>query len=155
MSLNTNLFKTSNFRIQFKNATNVEFQVIDTAIPAITLGTHAIHRPTITDKRPGDHIEFDDLNITLICDEDLLAYQQIYTQLISTVDPDYGIMDPISNVFDATLFLTTNKNNLQHKILFKNAFFKQLGSLNLSTTTSNENHISFTSVIGYSFFDFV
>lgn len=123
-------------------------------VPGFTLGQIELPRPVVKDKRPGDSLEYNDLSITVVCDEKLKAFKEIYSAIVLSANPNTGDLEINKTVFDCDLFLTTNKNNIQSHIHFYNAFFKGVGDLQLETTTSEGEQVTFTVDIGYSFYNF-
>lgn len=151
----SSLFKESNFRLQLKqNMPALEVMVNVTNIPGFSTGQMEFKRPGIIDKRPGEHLAFEDLLLTVLCDEKLEAYKEIHNYLLNISNPKTASIDPFEAIFDSSLLLTTNKNNLQHKITFYNCFFKTVGDINLTATTESDNQISFQLTLGYSYFIF-
>lgn len=150
----TNLFKVSNFIIMFKNTPQLELMVQGANIPGLSLGVLDIARPVVTDHRPGDSLTYDDLRITALCDEDLIAYKEIYSYILSAAEPHHGNLDVYQPLFDCSMLLTTNKNNVSHKITYLNCFFKGIGEIGMSSTSEEEEQFTFDLEIGYSFFLF-
>lgn len=150
-----NFFKINNFILQFKDQKDLELRVVGSNIPGFTLGQLEIPRPVVKDKRPGDSLDYNDLSVNVICDEDLKAFKTIYEYLILSANPNTSDLEINENVFDAKLFLTTNKNNINHILWFRNCFFKSISDINLESTTTEEEAPTFTIELGYSFYDFV
>jgi len=149
------LFKESNFRIMFKqDLPAIEVMITITNIPGFGLSQIELPRPGIMDKRPGDFLTFNDLSVTVNCDEKLEVYKQIHNYLLTASNPNNAHYDNVYPIFDGILLLTTNKNNVQHKITFYDCFFKSVGNIQLQSTTSDDNLISFNMDIGYVYFDF-
>lgn len=153
MAINDYL-KSSSFLIQFKDQRRLELMVTGVNLPGFTLGEILLSRPVVTDKRPGDHIDFNDLSLTIICDEDLKAFTEIVSSIILSANPNTGDLEISKTVFDATLFLTTNKNNIQHKVHFYNCYFKSISDLPFESTSDDEAHVTFNAELGYSFYNF-
>jgi hypothetical protein len=150
----TNLFKVSNFIIQFKNVKQIELMTTTANIPGLTLGTIDIARSVVNDARPGDSLTYNDLDISVLCDEDLIAFKEVYNYIMSGAEPVFGNLDVVEPVFDATLFLTTNKNNIQHKLTFYNCFFKSISDIQLTSSSSDEENFTFDIGIGFSYYLF-
>lgn len=149
------LFKTGNFRIQLKDQQDLEFFVQETTVPGITVGTISIPYSSMNDQRPGDSIEFNPLTLTINCDEDLKAYKDVYRYIIKLTH------DPVSNeirvepeVFDAYLLLTTNKNNVAHKLHFHDMWIETVSDLQLQSVSGDENAVSFTVGLKYNYYLF-
>lgn len=149
-----NLFKVSNFILQFKDQKQLELMTTEANIPGITLGELNIPRTVIRDLRNGDSLTYDDLNVTILCDENFLAFKEIYSYIMKSSDPETGNLDVVYPIFDSTLLLTTNKNNIQHKLHFYNCFFKSVGSIQLSSQSTEEEQITFPISLGYSYYIF-
>lgn len=150
----TNLFKVSNFILQFKDTTHLELMTTEANIPGITLGELNIGRPVIRDLRNGDSLTYDDLTVTILCDESFSAFKEIYNYIMKSSDPNTANIDVVYPIFDSVLVLTTNKNNSQHKLTFLNCFFKNISSIQLTSQSSEEEQITFTITLGYSYYLF-
>jgi len=150
----TNLFKVSSFNLNLKDQTNIELATVDVNIPGLTLGELVISRPVIRDLRNGDSLTYEDLVVTCLCDEDLMAYSEVYNYIVKSADPLTGNINVTYPVFDSTLLLTTNKNNIQHKITFYNCFFKSIGGIQMTSQSSAEEELTFALTLGYSYYIF-
>lgn len=149
-----NLFKVSSFILNFKDQKALELMTTEVNIPGLTLGEINIGRPVVRDLRNGDSLTYEDLSVTVLCDETFSAWKEIYSYIMKASDPDTADIDVVEPIFDSTLFLTTNKNNIQHKFNFYNCFFKAISSIQLTSQSSEEDHISFTITLGYSYYKF-
>lgn len=150
----TNLFKISNFKFQFRDSTQLELMTTAVNFPGLQLGEIRIERPTVLDRRPGDSMTYDDLKITALCDETLDVYKEVYKYLVLSANPQNADLNPFDPVFDCTLFLTTNKNNIQHTINFYNCFFKSIGEVDMTSGSTDETHFSFNINLGFSYYLF-
>jgi hypothetical protein len=128
--------------------------VIGGNIPGFNLGQIELARPVVKDKRPGEQLEYNDLSVTVLCDEDLQAFQDIYSSIILSANPNTGDLEIEQNTFDCYMFLLTNKNNVQKKLHFYNAYFKAVSDIQLETTTTEGEQVTFTVDLGYSFYNF-
>lgn len=149
-----NLFKISNFILNLKDQKSIELMTTEVNIPGITLGELNIGRAVIRDLRNGDSLTYEDLTVTALCDETLSAWKEVYSYIMKASDPETADIDVVEPIFDSTLFLTTNKNNIQHKVTFYNCFIKNLGGLALTSQSSEEEQIPFTLTLGYSYYIF-
>lgn len=150
----TSLFKISNFIIAFRDTKNIELMATGANIPGLTLGELNVSRPVIRDLRPGDTLSYNDLIVTCLCDEKLQAYKDIYDYVITSANPTTAGLNVDYPVFDSTLLLTTNKNNVQHQLRFLNCFFKGIGEIQLTSGSTEEEHVSFDITLGYSYYLF-
>ena len=73
------VFNCFNFRIIFKQGLPaIELMVTATSIPGFGVSQLEFPRTGIMDKRPGDFLTFNDLSITVNCDEKLEIYKEIH-----------------------------------------------------------------------------
>jgi hypothetical protein len=149
-----NLFKISNFVLNFKDSKQLELMTVGCNIPGITLGDLIMNRPVIRDYRNGDSLTYDDLTVTVLCDEKLSAFKEIYDYIMLASNPETADIKVVEPIFDSTLHLTTNKNNFQHKLRFYNCFFKSVSSIQLSSASSEEEQITFDISLGFSYYLF-
>lgn len=148
------LLKQCNFQIIIPNRPNLEFFVQEVPIPGFQLGEMQMSHWTQNEARPGDNISWDRLQLTVVCDEDLQAYKDVYNHIILEKDPENGYLEISRSVFDAKLMLTTNKSNIQHVITFKYAWIVSVGELQLTTTSTEDEQITFTVEVAYTYFEF-
>jgi hypothetical protein len=151
----TDFFKVSNFHIILKDQFSTELTVQQANIPGITIGTLDMNFQAMHDKRPGDSIEFGDLQIRCHVDEDLKSYMEILKYLFRfTHDPDTNVLSVDPCIFDATMLLTTNKNNLQHTIRFHDAWIKSIGDIEVTNASTQDENTTMDLVIPFVYFDF-
>jgi hypothetical protein len=150
----TNLFKVSNFKLGLKDSKHIELNTTAVNIPGLSLGEINVPRPVVRDLRGGEQLTYDDLIISVLCDEKLEAYKEVYDYIMKSANPVNANIDVSYPVFDSSLLLTTNKNNIQHKITFLNCFFKSVGGMQLTSSSTEEDHINFDVTLGYSYYLF-
>ena len=148
----TDLLKTSNFIVQTRDSRNIEFFCQEIALPGFQIGNLDIGYSAMKDKRPGDSVEWEDLTLTILCDEDLRAFMNVYDYLHLTHDPVSNDIEVRQEVFDATLFITTNKNNVQFKATFYDAWFQSVSPIQFTSTSTDENNLTFTVGIRYNYY---
>jgi hypothetical protein len=148
------LFKVSNFKILLRDQRHMEFFCQEAGIPGYNLGNIDVGYQSMKDKRPGDSIDFEDLTLTIICDEDLNAFKEVYNYLKLAHHPVTNALEVQQEMFDAYLLLTTNKNNVQHKLHFVDAWIQSVGAIQLQTISSEDNNITFPVTIRYNYYLF-
>jgi hypothetical protein len=139
----TDLFKTSNFVMQLRDQKSIELMNVETDIPGFTIGTLEMGYMSMKDKRPGDSITFENLTMTVNCDEDLKAYKEVWDYLKITHDPLENIIRVSEEVFDGYLLLLTNKNNVQHKIHFYDMWIESISPIQCQSVSPDENNVNF------------
>jgi hypothetical protein len=132
----------------------IEFMNVEAPIPGFTLGTIELGYSSMKDKRPGDSITFNDITLTVNCDEDLKTYKEIYDYLILAHNPVTNKLEVNQEVFDGYLILLTNKNNVQHKLHFYDMWIETVSDLQLQTISAEEQNLSITLGLKYNFFVF-
>jgi len=150
----TDLFKQCGFKIQLKDGKHIEMFVQEANIPGITLGQMDIGWQAMKDKRTGDSIEYNDFTLTIILDEDLKVYKEIYNSLILAHNPDTNTLEVQDNLFDGYFYLLTNKNNIQHTLHLFDAWIKNIDDIQLTHTSSEDEQITVTMTICYNYFLF-
>lgn len=150
----TDLAKKCNFRIVLKDQENIEFFVQEANIPGITIGTLEYNNQSMHDPRPGDSITYNDLRLLILLDEDFKTYEEIYKYLTKTHDPVSNNLDPDAVVFDAELMISSNKNNFNKKISFKNAWISSIDDIDFITTSTEDEEITFGLEIKFSYFTY-
>jgi hypothetical protein len=148
----TDLFKTSNFVIQLRDQKMIELMNVEANLPGFTIGTLNMGYMSMKDKRPGDSIDFNNLTLTVNCDEDLKAYKEVWDYLKITHDPLSNEIHVAEEVFDGYLILLSNKNNVQHKIHFYDMWIESVSDLQCQTISPDENPINFTIGLIYTFY---
>jgi hypothetical protein len=148
------LFKVSNFVMQLRDQKSIEFMNVEAPLPGFNIGTIEVPHQSMMDKRPGGSITFNDITLTVNCDEDLKAYKEIYDYLVLAHDPLTNKLCVKEEVFDGYLYLLTNKNNVQHKLHFYDMWIESVSDLQLETISADENNLTMTLGLKYNFFVF-
>lgn len=144
--------KQSNYRIVLKDRKELEFWVQETNLPGFGYGEIAMNWNQNQRKLPGDSINWNQLTLQVLCDEDLKAFMDVYDLVTQIRGPESSIVDVETPVFDAVLFITTNKNNVLWKVTFHNAWIANVGDLQFSNTTSDDDPIIFTVDLNYDYY---
>lgn len=119
-------------------------------IPSSSIGQNRM--PTNRSKvwsTPGDTIEYDDLVIGFILDEDLKAYQQIKAWMEAIVnDPD-----PKDRFSDITIYLLTNNSTKNFTFTFKDTYPFTLGTIAMDTTQGEDQALTLDVTFKHTTFD--
>lgn len=135
--------KISNFSLLSPN----KFMVVINRFPDISFWAQAVTLPTITVtnnrlgtnkqyvmKTPGDTMEYDDLIIRFLVDEDLKGYKA----LKQWQEDMTGSEIPEARFSDMQIHLLTNNSNINHIFKFQDAWPTMIGSLFLDTTQGED-----------------
>ena len=86
---NLNFLSPINFKFMLKRAPHVNFFIQKINIPGLSLPTIDVSNPLIKVPYAGDHLNYEELNISFKVDEDLQNYMEINTWLKSIGKRDY------------------------------------------------------------------
>jgi hypothetical protein len=85
----------------------------------------------------GDTLNYGELTLSLILDEDLTAYKEMQKWLEDSV---YGEGNPYH---DIKVIVLTSHNNFCAQILYKNCVPVSLGSIELASSTGDVTYLNF------------
>jgi hypothetical protein len=83
-----NFLNPINFKFKLLRAPNIDFYVQKANIPGFNLPPTKVSNPFIDVPFPGDHIDFDTLDIIFSVDEKMANYLELYTWLMGLGYPD-------------------------------------------------------------------
>jgi hypothetical protein len=138
---NKNFLQPSGFRIVIEREkyANLEFFSQSVSHPgsqvsAIELGIPRIQGLPIS----GDTIDYGDLTVSLILDEDLQSYKEMQLWLEDCV---YKKGETVNH--DITVIILNSHNNSCGKIRYKNAIPTAVGQIEFTSTSGDVSYISF------------
>ena len=161
---NKNFLSPLNFRFQMKRAPYTDFFLQSVTIPGITLPAIDTPNPLVRLPYAGDHLLYDELEITFKIQEDLQNYLEIHNWLRSqgklsveeyaalSVIPSYtgeGLKSDIS-----VTVLTSNKNP-NYEFIFHDAFPISISSVDFSSVMEDVEYVNASATFRYTFFDIV
>ena len=138
-----NQLESKDFKLVIHRAPMVNFFCVQAPIPAVQTGFAEYPNHFATVMVPGDKLRFNTLDVTMIVNEDMSNYLEIFNWMESFTTPDngnqysndtQGVFAKLaaSKVSDISQFVSTNKYNPNIEFLYENAFPIGLGSLDLS-----------------------
>jgi hypothetical protein len=137
---NTNLLQPTGFRIVIERAKygNLEFFAQSVTHPGSTATPFEMPVPK-TQRFPvaADTIEYSDLSISLILDEDMVAYKEMQDWMQRTVDSSEDLSH------DITIIILTSHNNANIKITYEGCLPTQIGSVELNATAGDVAYITY------------
>ena len=150
---NKNFLQPTGFRIIIERDqyANLEFFSQSVTHPGSTVNAVEIGIPRIQGMpMAGDTINYGDLSLTLILDEDLSAYKEMQNWLEECV---YKKGETVNH--DVTVIILNSHNNSCGKIRYKNAILTQLGSIELTSTSGDISYISFDVTFRFTEFELI
>lgn len=149
------LSKISNFQIVLPNSLKtIQFYCQEATLPGITVGTIESKYMSMIDYRPGDSLNYNPLTLTIICDQGLETYKELFSILKLTHDPMTNRLEVNQEIFDGYLMLTSNKNNIIHKVHFYDCFITDISDITFQSTSGEEPSFNITIGIRYNFHKF-
>ena len=136
---NINQLNVVSFETNFLRMPGVSYFCQRANIPGITLSNTIQSTPFANIPIEGDILEFEDLTISFIVDEDMQNYLELYNWLQSLGFPDkYSQYDNETSSIksDINILLHTNKSNPNYSIAFKDVFPVSLGAISFDTNAT-------------------
>lgn len=116
------------FRVVFHRAPNTSYFCQNFVMPSVTVNESIINRPVTDVYVPGDKINADPLNITMLVAENMENYIEIYNWLDRSITTN----NSADKYDDVTVYILSSKNNVNVGVTFHNAFPTNLGSINFN-----------------------
>lgn len=161
--INKNFLSPLGFRFAIKKLPNVNFFVQKANIPGIQIASQpAAGNPFTKIPYAGDHIEYNEFQLTFRVDEDLQNYMEIHNWIKGLGFPedfkeyaDLANQKPMSGLgvkSDASLIITTNGKSPNYECVFEDAFPVNLSDLNFDTTDETVEYIEATATFFYTLY---
>lgn len=138
------------FEIVMTRFPGVQFFTQRVPIPSWTLGQ--VRRPTNRDKDityPGDKIEFEDLILSLLLDENMQGFVEVFNWAKENVNVEYN-----DNTFsDISILIKNHSHNINRTITFYNCFPYNASTILLDATQAEDNPLSTDIIFKYTHYD--
>ena len=146
---NYNYFQPSQFKVRIDKTkfSNLEFYcqrvmhpgiaVSGAMAPVSRLGTLAV---------PGDTLNFDELMMDIIIDENFMGYSEFYEWLESLTNTRTNAQTIPAQTYietDVILSVLSSANNIIRQFKYKNAIPTSLGAINFEATTADTDVVTF------------
>jgi len=157
MLLNTdnfNKFNSQTFSLDISKCPMVSDYVQSVSVPGLTLGEAIAGTPFSDRKEPGDKIIFSVLSLTVILDEELKVWKEVYDWINGLGFPESfsqyknfnpnakTILSPAEAFSDASLLLYTSQQKPFMKLKFYDLFPIALGDIPLSFGETGDEFLS-------------
>ena len=168
------------FRFKCSKLPTVEFFCQTANIPGISLGQATVDTPLKSIPFPGDELNYQDLGISFLVDENLNNYKEIHDWWIglgapqnhnqfatlrdtgtdrfpgqTTNSPNNNTVPDGGTYSDATLTILNSKNIAKVEIRFHNIFPTSLGSLSYDVQASDVNYLQASVDFSYMYYEIV
>lgn len=156
----TNFLQPTGFKVVVlrKRFKNLEFFAQSVIHPDISVSPTTVPFRGVNAHVPGDKIEYGQLTIEAIMDEDMNVYKEMHTWLKNTASEPYKTADKVKSddqdvsTYDISLMILSSHNNTKTTIRYKSAFPINIGSVNFATTVADVQFITFPITFQYTGF---
>jgi len=159
-----NMLSPLNFKFTLKRAPNLNFFVQRINIPGVALPKVDTPNPLIKIPLSGDHLEYDELDVTFKVDENLQNYLEVHNWVRALGKPSFQEYATLANkaVYtgeglksDIVVTVLTSQKNSNYEFIFKDAFPISISSISFQSTDESVNYIEASARFVYTIFDIV
>ena len=167
-----NFLSTIGFKFLLERCPKVDFYCNAANIPTITLGVAEQSSYLRNIPVPGDKIQFQDLQISFMVDENMENYLELYKWITNLGFPESlsqyaGLQDDNSllpardpgDIFnersDATLMLLNSNLNPSVKVKFRDLFPIELSGIPFNAKAEEQEYFTATATFKYTMFDVI
>lgn len=120
------------------------------SIPSVTLSDVTMPTPFVSIKAPSK-MEFDDLTITFVVDENMTNWFELYNWMRSTTNvEDYSEFKPTNtHLTTANLLILNSSKTPKINVTFDGVYPKNISSVDFSSTIIDPEPIICTALFGY------
>lgn len=146
LTKNLNNFIPTGFRLVLEKIPNVTYFCQAASLPGLSMGQATLVNPFRDIPIAGDKVQFNELRVRFIIDEELRNWTEIYDWIVGLTYPEsteqyaelkktgdgYG---PFSGLYsDANLFILSSHKNVQYNVTFTNAFPTTLTDIDMDSS---------------------
>jgi len=144
---NKSFLSNNKYEFVIDRLPNVTFFIQSVVIPDVSLVGTQVPSPYVSVPIPGNILNYGELQVNYIMDEDMKAWREIYDWMYNLGNPEsknkigdltqtLGRRNSVTS--DASLLIKSNANNPRVKFTFKDIFPTTLGGLTLSSAEGQE-----------------
>lgn len=159
-----NFLSPLNFKFQLKRAPNLNFFVQKVNIPGLSLPKVDTPNPLLSIPYAGDHLQYDELELTFKVDENLQNYLEVHNWVRALGKSDFQEYANLAKNptytgeglrSDIVLTVLTSQKNPNYEFIFKDAFPISISGVTFATTDENVDYIEATATFVYIQFDVI
>lgn len=138
------------FRLVFNKAPNTSYFCQNFVMPGLTVSETIVPRPQQDTYVPGDKLVYEPLTVTMLVAENMENFVEIYDWLQRSVKANNS-----AEMFDdITAYILSSKNNPIRRVVFKNAFPTNIGSISFNVQDSDITYAQVDVTFRYDYFTF-
>ena len=163
LTTNFNYLQPTSFKlvIDRENYPNLEFFCQSFQHPGMTMSSVEVPFKRIGSvPLPGDKLVFSEVILTILVDEDMKSYTELYSWMEDLIEKNYtsAIASKRSDTLspsqaDITVGILNNKNVLTKSLIYRDAVPTLLGDLNFESIAGGESFLSFPASFRFSYFE--
>ena len=159
---NKNFLSPLNFKFIMKRAPHINFFVQNITVPGLSLPTAETPTPLVSLPFAGEHLSYDNLEISFRVDEDLQNYLELHNWLRSQGKLEYSEYKTLSETpiiigeglkSDISVTLLTSNRQANYEFIFRDAFPVSLSSINLTSSAEDIDYVQASASFRYTYFD--
>lgn len=155
--MNENVLASDNHQLVFDSFPEVTYFCQNVTIPGVSMTPQEVPTPFASHSVGGDKLQFDQMDVTFLVDEDLKTWLTIYDWLVSATGAldrsGYKALHSANSIYsDLTLLLLTNNKNPNLRVKVKNCFPVSLSSLSMSSNVSSHEILTASVSLKYTYF---
>lgn len=164
---NINPLQSNGFMFGINKLPSVSFFCQEANLPGLTLPSADMATPLVDTPIPGEKLEFAELSITFLIDEDMSNYVAIHNWMIGLGFPkshsqytsyiQTNKLNPnelLVGYSDGVLQIMNSSNNPVRTITFRDMFPVELQSLQLQSTNSETTYLAGNATFKYTLYEF-
>ena len=162
LTTNINYLQPTAFKlvIDRKKFGNLEYFAQSVNHPSVSVAAADLPYKRVNLHMAGDKLTFNELTATIILDENLSAYSEMYDWMKRLVESPnqnrtFGEDGDYSTAVDITLSVLSSKNNAVKQIRYIDCIPTDLGDINFQATTQDIQMLTFPISFRFSYFELV
>lgn len=167
---NINPLQSNGFQFAINKLPEVTFFCQEVTLPSIDLPAADMSSPLVDMPIPGDKLNFGELNIVFLIDEDMANFVAVHNWMVGLGFPrshdDYkrfllqnrnslSTNELLAGYSDATLQVLDSSNNAVRTITFLDAFPTSLAQITLQSTTSDTQYLAASASFRFTLYSFI
>lgn len=162
LTTNINYLQPTAFKlvIDRKKFGNLEYFAQSVNHPSVSVAAAELQYKRVNLHMAGDKLTFNELTATIILDENLSAYSEMYDWMKRLVESPnqtrtFGEDGDYSTAVDITLSVLSSKNNAVKQIRYIDCVPTELGDISFEATTQDVQMLTFPISFRFSYFELV
>lgn len=160
---NKNFLSPLNFKFALKRAPHVNFFIQKVNVPQINLIAPNVPTPFVNTPYPGDHITYNELQITFKVDEDLQNYLEIHNWIKALGKPSsfeqYKEIESKKSwtgdgiYSDISVLILSSTKSANYEVVYTDAHPISLTGLNFNTVDEDVNYMEASATFKYTLYN--